>query len=373
VWLEIWAGVSKSGRSIRARCLEIERTSRNWAAGVPRSVRRPNWARVNRRTAGPPAAGDAANSQASCRHPRSWVPDRRARRRVRPQDHPARAQSLRQPGGWDRTPVRRGRGARRRAARASIPVRTRLPAGHAYRLATACSAAASHSRHCAACASACSARRRSPAARALVACASNCSTRCRNWPPVPRLRVGPAPLGVGRRADPFLDGAQLAVQFADPLARHLAHVVPLVLNPVQRGPGRLKAAGRIDGLASASNSSFRFAFWVNSASRSSKTADRRAKNASWAARNRCHSASSESLGARPAAFQSTINACNVRGGHPVVDSMRPSASSTNSCLRVRAAARVRSRSAKCEPRRRLNVSRALASVSTAPRRLRSTP
>src|SRR3712207_8120115 len=42
-------------------------------------------------------------------------------------------------------------------------------------------------------------------------------------------------------------------------------------------------------------------------SRSAYSAERRAKNASWAPRNRAHSSSSTALGARPAAFHSPIS------------------------------------------------------------------
>ncbi len=58
--------------------------------------------------------------------------------------------------------------------------------------------------------------------------------------------------------------------------------------------------------ASASSAFFASALAANSASRSANVAERRAKNASCAVRKRCHSASSASLCARPAAFHSAI-------------------------------------------------------------------
>ena len=81
---------------------------------------------------------------------------------------------------------------------------------------------------------------------------------------------------------------------------------------------------------------------------------------SWAALNRCHSASSTSLAARPAAFHSVSRSRNVgRGGAPVGGvGQLPRRARTAPPWPGRAPTRSRSSSAKCEPRRRLNVSRA---------------
>src|SRR3954468_6024000 len=101
----------------------------------------------------------------------------------------------------------------------------------AQRCWTACSAVASHSRHCSACASACWARRAAPAARAFA-------PRASNWAPRPPERGTPAPaelgpprLGLGVRAPPLavdgladllLDGAHPGLERADVVARDLA-------------------------------------------------------------------------------------------------------------------------------------------------------
>ena len=60
----------------------------------------------------------------------------------------------------------------------------------------------------------------------------------------------------------------------------------------------------MDFSASSSRATFAVAFALNSASRSDDAAFRAAKKTSWAALNRCHSASSASRGARPDAFHS---------------------------------------------------------------------
>ena len=89
------------------------------------------------------------------------------------------------------------------------------------------------------------------------------------------------------------------------------------------------------------------------------TALRAAKKVSWAALNRCHSASSTSLAARPAAFHSVSRSRNAAAvGPQSVESDSSSARSHSASLACRAPARSRSSSAKCEPRRRLKASRA---------------
>ena len=86
---------------------------------------------------------------------------------------------------------------------------------------------------------------------------------------------------------------------------------------------------------------------------------RAAKNLSWAALNRCHSASSRSLAARPAAFHSVRRSRNAAPvGPQSVESDSASARSHSASLACLTPTRSRSSSAKCEPRRRLNVSRA---------------
>ena len=77
---------------------------------------------------------------------------------------------------------------------------------------------------------------------------------------------------------------------------------------MSRSAARAESASSVS-IFSASTSSARFAsaFAPNSASRSLNTWVRREKNWSWAPRNRCHSASSASFWARPAAFHSAIS------------------------------------------------------------------
>ena len=88
---------------------------------------------------------------------------------------------------------------------------------------------------------------------------------------------------------------------------------------------------------------------------------RREKNFSCAARNRVHSASSTSRGARPAAFHSFIRARYALAVSPQsVASESASALAISASLASLAAPRCLSSSAKCEPRWRVKVSRALA-------------
>ena len=97
----------------------------------------------------------------------------------------------------------------------------------------------------------------------------------------------------------------------------------------------------------------------NSASRSELAALRAEKNLSCAALKRAHNASSRSFAARPAAFHSVNKSRNAPAVGPhSVESASVSARSHSASLACLTPTRSRSRSAKCDPRLRLNVSRA---------------
>ena len=94
-----------------------------------------------------------------------------------------------------------------------------------------------------------------------------------------------------------------------PIASHLS--------PMVRSAARAASRSEVSSLsASASSASLASALARNSASRSAVAALRAEKNVSWADLNRCHSASSTSLAARPAAFHSVSRSRNAAAVGP---------------------------------------------------------
>ena len=155
-----------------------------------------------------------------------------------------------------------------------------------------------------------------PAASAFSACRSNCSARARNWS-ARACASGSTPSG-RRVAHLLLHRAQPPLQVGAALARHLADRVPLVADrratrPAPR-PGRRCRASRPRPAAPPWPRR-----WRGTRRRARRsTALRAEKNVSWAALNRCHSVSSTSLAARPAAFHSVSRSRNAAAvGAPV--------------------------------------------------------
>ena len=174
------------------------------------------------------------------------------------------------------------------------------------------------------------------------------------WPALPDRRL---PVGASRT---FFSTARSRRSSSAPRSRGTLPIASH-LSPIARSAARAASRSEVSTFsASASSASLASAFARNSASRSALEALRAAKKVSCAPLNRCHSASSTSLAARPAAFHSVNRSRNAAPVAP--QSVEPDSSSARShsaSLACRAPARSRSSSAKCEPRRRLKVSRAV--------------
>ena len=169
----------------------------------------------------------------------------------------------------------------------------------------------------AALARACSASLVRPAASAFSACRSNCSARERNWSALAcGLRIAP-PWSAASRTF-FSTARSRRSSSAAALARHLADRVPLVADRPQRGAGGVRGRRCRSSRPRPAAPPWRRRWRLNSASRSAVTALRAEKNVSCAALNRCHSASSTSLAARPAAFHSVSRSRNAAAGRAPV-------------------------------------------------------
>ena len=196
-----------------------------------------------------------------------------------------------------------------------------------------------------------------PPPRPSAACRSNCSARSRNWSA--RACACGSTGRLGGVAHLLLDGAQSTLEVGRPLARHLADRVPLVADRPQARPAPLRGRWCRASPPRPAAPPWRWRSRRTRRPARRSTALRAVKKVSWAALNRCHRASSTSgpRARRPSTRRAGRG--TRRWSRPSRWSRTSSSARSHSCsLACRAPARSRSRSAKCDPRRRLNVSRA---------------